>query len=641
MSRGSLIKRFTKFSLVAGIVLISCLSLVRRASAHAFLLRSDPAANAILVESPPAMRLWFNEVISPQFSQAQLLDGNGRSLPVTVTADPDDASLLTVNFPPLDDGVYSVRWNVLSAADGHPTQGLVVFGVGEGADLGAATAVAQETAVPWPDALLRWFNFLFLAGLVGGFAVSFLVLNPGAYPPEITAVQQAARQRILRLAWWCGVGALLTGLVWVGWQAVLLSQNLVEGAPLLTIAWQWLSQTRLGYLWWLRQGLLLAVLGCLWWLRRDGPSLDGPSLDGASDDGPSSVPVFLLPTTTLLLLALLLGQSFTSHAAALTRQTAVAIFADTLHLLAASLWIGGLLALLAGLLPLVRRRPDFVALVKAGWGPFGRLAVISVGLIFATGLYSTGREISSLDAMLSSLYGRTVLLKIGLMMLVGLVGASNSVLIHPRLAAPVARLRHKPTGWTPLTSRKFTRLVVLEAALGVAVFALAGLLTAAPTARGAAYAAANDVPESLSQLADDMIISLSVNPNRAGPNVFTVRAVSNRRPAPAEVLRVILRLTYQDQDLGMTSVDMEEVEPGFFLIGSDVLNLVGVWQMDVVVRRQGMEDSIARFFWMVPPSGPAQPVVVSNQPWEPLLTLAAAVLLLLVVGGTAVLFFIP
>jgi len=624
MSRGSFIKRFTKFSLVVAIVLMSCLSLVRRASAHAFLLRSDPAANAILAESPPAMHLWFNEVISPQFSQAQLLDGNGRSLPVTVTADPDDATLLIVNFPLLDDGVYSVRWNVLSAADGHPTQGLVVFGVGEGADLGTATAVAQETAVPWPDALLRWFNFLFLAGLVGGFAVSFLVLNPAAYPPEITAVQQTARQRILRLAWWCGVGALLIGLVWAGWQAILLSQNLVEGAPLPTIAWQWLSQTRLGYLWWLRQGLLLAVLVCLWWLRRAGPA---------------TVPAFLLPVITLLLLALLLGQSLTSHAAALTRQTAVAILADTLHLLAVSIWIGGLLALLAGLLPLVRRRPDFVALVKAGWGPFGRLAVVSVGLIFATGLYSTGRGISSLDAMLSSLYGRTVLLKIGLMLLVGLVGASNSMLIHPRLAAPVARLRRKPAGWTPLTPRKFTRLIILEAALGVAVFALAGLLTAAPTARGAAYAA-NDVPEALSQLADDMIISLSVNPNRAGPNVFTVRAVSNRRPAPAEVLRVILRLTYQEQDLGMISVDMEEVEPGFFLIGSDVLNLAGTWQVDVVVRRQGMEDSVARFLWVVPPSGPAQPVIVSNQPWERLLTLAAAVLLLLVVGGTAVLFFI-
>ncbi|MCB8984098.1 MAG: copper resistance protein CopC/CopD [Ardenticatenaceae bacterium] len=626
MHRRFAIKHIYQIGLALAVTLVAGLVLVHQASAHAFLLRSDPPANAILPESPPAMRLWFNEVISPGFSQARLLDAEGHSLPVTVEADPDDATLLIVNFPELEDGVYSVRWNVLSAADGHPTQGLVVFGVGEGADLGTATAVVQDTAVPWPDPILRWLNFVLLAGLVGCFAVAFLVLDPAVYPPDIAAVQHAAQRRILRLAWWCGVAALLLGVVWAGWQAILLSNTLASGASVSSIAWQWLSQTRLGYLWWLRQGLLALILVCLWPLRRN---LAGTAVPQSR---------VLLSLTTLLLLALLLAQSLTSHAAALARQTAVAIVSDTLHLLAVSLWVGGLLALAAGLLPLVRRREDFAALVKAGWGPFGRLAFLSVGVIFATGLYSTGREVASLDAMLTSLYGRTILLKIGLMLVVGLVGATNSMLIHPRLAAPLARLRHKPAGWTPLTPRKFARLILLEVGLGVLVLGLAGLLTAAPTARGGAYTPASDAPETLSQLVDDMIITLAISPNRAGTNVFTVRAVSNRRPPPAEVLRVILRLTYQDQDLGLTSLDLEEVEPGFYLIGDNALNVAGTWHIDAVVRRRGLEDSVAQFSWVVPQSGPERPVVVSNQPWEPVLTLAAALLLLVVIVVTAVLF---
>lgn len=628
MTRKFKVAHFFQPGLAIILLLVASFLLVGRVSAHAFLLRSDPPANAILRESPEAMRLWFNEVISPQFSQAQLLDASGHSLPVTIETDPEDATLLIVHFPELEDGVYSVRWNVLSAADGHPTQGLVVFGIGDGADLGSAKAVVAETAVPAPDVMLRWINFLLLSGLVGGLAVAYLVLNPAAYPAEIAVVQRQARQRILRLAGWSALAALLLGLVWVWWQAVLLSRNLAGDASFWSIAWQWLARTRLGYLWWSRQWLLALLLICVWQLRRYEATGEATAV--------VSRPRFLLPVTGFLLLALSLAQSLTSHAAALARQTAVAIVADTLHLLAVSVWMGGLLALVVGLLPLLRRRSDFAALVQAGWGPFGRLALLSVIMIFATGLYGTGRQISSLDAMITSLYGRTILLKISLMLVVGLVGAVNSVLVHPRLAAPLARLLRKPPGWTPLTRKKFTRLVVLEVCLGVLILGLAGLLTAAPTARGAAYTSAEDLPESLSQMVDDLIITLAVNPNRPGPNVFTVRAVSNRRPPPAEVLRVILRFTYQDQNLGLVSLDAEEVDPGFYLIGGDQLNLAGSWQIDVVVRRKGLEDSVANFTWIVPESDSAPPVILSAQPWEPLLTLAAALLMLIVVGATAV-----
>jgi hypothetical protein len=136
-----------------------------------------------------------------------------------------------------------------------------------------------------------------------------------------------------------------------------------------------------------------------------------------------------------------------------------------------------------------------------------------------------------------------------------------------------------------------------------------------------------------------MLIKLSVSPNQAGQNIFTVRAASTRRPPPAEIMRVILRLTYLDQDFGLTSVDMDEFEPDLYLLTGNQLYLPGNWQIDVVVRRQGIEDSVARFNWVVLPSGIQQPAVVSDQPWETLLTLVAAVLL--VAGmGTAVLWYL-
>ncbi|MCP4425964.1 MAG: copper resistance protein CopC/CopD [Chloroflexi bacterium] len=600
-------------------------------SAHAYLARSDPAENAVLDTAPETMNLWFSEIISPKFSAAQLIDADGQAVDVNVRTDPSDRTRLIMDFPELADGVYTVRWKVLSEADGHFTQGLVIFGIGEGVDLGTAVAAETDTAVPWPEVVLRWLTFSLYMGLAGAVAVVYLVLNPASYPTAVAGALRTAQRRALILAWLSSWLALLTGVAWVVWQAILLTESLSEGASFLTLAWQWLSQTRLGLFWWAKQIILLLLTVGLGTLRQAyGPE----TADIANSRRP---PNWLAPVIGLLLLALLLAQSLTSHAAALTPNTALAVVADALHLLAAGFWVGGLLALAFGLLPLARQnKANFTALVKAGWGPFGGAAALSVGLVLATGLYGTGREVASIDALISTLYGRALLSKVGLMLAAGALGALNSALLHPRLAAPLARLLRRPAGWTPLSLRRFPQLVMAEIGLGALVLLLAGLITAAPTAQGLAFAPTEDIPSSLSQNVDDMVIGLSVNPNKPGQNVFTVRANSTRKPPPAEVLRIILRFTYLDQDLGFVSVDAEEIEPGLYLIGGNQLNLAGKWQIDVVVRRKGIEDSAARFEWTVPQGGPVRPVIISNRPWEPALTLAAALLLLLILLGTAV-----
>jgi len=43
-------------------------------SAHAVLLRSDPAQDAILRVAPKQVRMWFSENLSPSFSTAEVLN---------------------------------------------------------------------------------------------------------------------------------------------------------------------------------------------------------------------------------------------------------------------------------------------------------------------------------------------------------------------------------------------------------------------------------------------------------------------------------------------------------------------------------------------------------------------------------------
>ncbi len=300
-----------------------------RVSAHAYLSRSDPAENAILDVAPSTMNLWFSEIISPEFSSAQLINADGHMVDITVRTSPSDRTQLILDFPELPDGVYTVRWRVLSEADGHATQGLIVFGVGPDVDLGQAAAAEADTAVPLPEVILRWLMFNLYIGLVGAIAVNYLVLKPAAYPPHIAKALQTAQRRILHLVWWYSLLAFFMGLAWVSWQSVLLSESLPEGASLLNIAWQWLSQTRLGLLWWVRQAVLLLLVGGLRQLRRS----DVPQFAVVSAS-PPSLP-WLPPITGVLAAALLLAQSLTSHASALTPNTTVAVIADLFHLLAA------------------------------------------------------------------------------------------------------------------------------------------------------------------------------------------------------------------------------------------------------------------------------------------------------------------
>ena len=595
------------------LTLIIGLLTTQQAAAHASLIRSDPAHNSILDSAPTTLNLWFSENISAAFSGVQLLKSDGQAANLEITIDSNDYTHMIVGLPELNDGVYSFRWSAHSEADGHLTQGLIVLGVGQGADLGTATAVETETAVAWQESILRWLTFTLYAGIVGAFATTYIVLGSKSQETAVADVQRAAQKRMLYLAWWCALLALLVGLAWAGWQAF----SLAGSNSILAAAWQWLTQTRLGVYWWARQTILVIALNNFRILSRSQTEAH---------------PTWVLPFTTILLLALLIIQSLTSHAAALTPNTALAITADILHLLAASFWVGGLLALVIGLVPLVWHSADFAKLVQAGWGPFGKWAALSVGLVLTTGLYSTGREISSANAMLTSLYGKTLLFKIIIVLLVGSLGAINSMLLHPRLAAPLGRLLGKPTGWTPLSLRQLPRLVVIEAGLGLAVLLLAGILTAAPTAHGPTFAATADVPLNHSQTVDDLLITLDVNPNRVGQNIFTVRAASSRRPPPADVLRIILRFTYLDQELGMNSADMNEIEQDLYILSGNQLNLAGRWRIDVVVRREGLEDSVAQFEWAVAPSGKQQPAIISDKPWESLLSYMATILLVLVVG---------
>ncbi|MCB9419659.1 MAG: copper resistance protein CopC/CopD [Ardenticatenaceae bacterium] len=595
------------FRLIFAVVVVALVTAVTSSISygHASVVRSDPADNAVLDIPPEKITIWFTEPVAVDFSTFRMIDIQGQTVKLDgIQRDEADHKIITLLLPEIASGVYSIHWNVLSEADGHDTQGVLAFGVGSDADLSAAQTVAADTAVPWMEVLLRWLNFSLLAAVTGALAIRYLILRQSEEDEKIGTAVQEAQSRILTWAIRFAVALFVAGFLLLIYQITNLLETLPDNATFWGTGWKLITLSRWGYLWLARQ-LMIVLLFAAWRLIQINQQCPEPKLLGL--------------LAAFFTLALTIIQALNSHAAAVETNPGLAVAIDTLHLTSVGLWLGGMLALIIGLLPIIRRdRALFGLLAWAGWGRFGLMAAFSVAFIILTGIYNTGRQVASLDALLTTFYGQSLLSKIGLMLLMGGVGLINSMLLHPRVAAPLAKLLNRSKDWTPLSPRRLPQLVLVEMGLGALVILFVGLVTSAPNPKGPEFMPFDEesVLGTVSEPVDDLLISFSAKPNRPGQNVFLVRAASSRRPEPAEVLRVITRLTYLEEEIGTTTVDAQKIDEGQYHIGGSYFSLPGRWAVEVAVRRQGLEDSVAQFEWVVPPAVGARPVIVSNRPIE-------------------------
>jgi copper transport protein len=227
-------------------------------------------------------------------------------------------------------------------------------------------------------------------------------------------------------------------------------------------------------------------------------------------------------------------------------------------------------------------RPARAELLRACRGPFTACVVFSATVLAATGMYSAGQQIGTPDELLTTAYGRILLAKAGLLAV--LVGCG---LLH------AARLY----GWRlgDLVRRDARRLVLAEATVGAALLVAAGVLAGTPPARDRSPGPVA-APVTSAATAADLVISLSVTPNRPGQNVLSARVASSRRPPPAPVDAVSARA-------GGAAIALGEVESGRYL-GSGRLT-AGSTEVTILVRRKG-ESLAVRVPWRVPAaSGPA------------------------------------
>ncbi len=567
-------KRYLLFA----VVLLYCAWAVSPAYAHAVFLRSNPAPNAVLAQSPAQVVIYFSETIQPGLSSISVYDSGGLVMDLgDVRVDPSDATRMTVSLRSLADGIYTVTWKAISATDGHFTTGSFPFAVGN-VNSAALAAVQQTSSSSLPISALisKWLLLAALALLTGQVSFSALVWYPALkaseneFPPEVR--RPPAWAKIYQFGWI----AVLIGLG----LSLLSEAGQSNGNEL---AWPWapetglvLTTTRLGVIWLVR--LALAVIGIWLTQNRAVPSQHRDYLA-----------TWKRPAGFATCLALLLTVSLTSHAAT-ERYPALPVLADWLHLVGMSFWFGGLAYLLTGLRELQRATGTLrTRLTSLAVTRFSVMAIISVGVIGVTGLYAAYLRVGTLDAFDTTIYGHVLFIKQGFVAALLLLAAVNLFFISPRLN----RDRLGNASNVPLVMH-LEKIVQGEVILACLLLLLVSVLTYLPPAK--ITPPSTDLTGS--STADDLQIDLTISPGYVGQNTFTVNVTSNGQPVTS-VKEALLRFTASQGNIPPSDVQLIGQGDGTYVTKGSYLSLPSNWQVQAIVRRDNKFDEYANFNFTV------------------------------------------
>jgi copper transport protein len=363
------------------------------ALAHARIVSTAPSDGAVLASPPRDVTIRFDDTV--RVLGGTTVVGNSDKRPVTAGKPTATGRIVTIPLRKLHDGDYTARWSVLSD-DGHTVDGVFAFAVGAGRAPPTAALTAGSTNLT-RNVISRWF---FFAGLL--IAVGVALFVPLAWWPALRSAGADPDERVL----WpvAFVGFFL---------AFLGASSLIPHHDPAT--------TRFGLAY--EVGGIVAVVGA---------TLSAVAfVDRRVGRGVFVCALALLPIPSVAGHALDRGQW----------PRPLNVVADILHVGAAAVWIGGLLALAIGLPRAARKlSPEQRARFTATLVPrLSAIALVSVAVIAATGLIRALSELTAVSQLWSSGYGRALLVKTGLLASLVLLGWINRSRLLPRLRLEALR----------------------------------------------------------------------------------------------------------------------------------------------------------------------------------------------------------
>jgi copper transport protein len=273
---------------------------------------------------------------------------------------------------------------------------------------------------------------------------------------------------------------------------------------------------------------------------------------------------------------LALSPALSGHASTQS-PSALLIPLDVLHVVAMSVWIGGLVTLVLALPGATRAftTPDRTRLLAATLARFSPLALASVCVLLATGLVQSYVHVRSVDNLIDTGYGRAVLVKFCLLLGLIALGAYNRNRSLPRLRKLAAEGRSP--GIPGMTLRRALRgeIALLAVVLGV-------------TALLVSYAPANTSasgPFSDTRRVGPLELQVTVDPAKVGRNemhLYMFRSRDGSQFNGTKELRI--RMTLPSKEIGPLAGHPTKAGPGHYVVPAADFGVAGDWEVKFTAR---------------------------------------------------------
>ncbi len=561
--------------------LLACVALLSAAPAafaHAQLLSTMPASGATLAVQPKLVVFEFGENVGGTLGAVRVYDAAGDEVDdASVTHPGGDAHAIAVGLrPQLPDGTYTATYRVVSA-DTHIVYGGLVFNIGHASAASKVTVAGlikrneSGHATKIAFGVTRALDYVSIALMLG--ALAFVLI---AWAPALRALSESDGEeqwRAASLTFTRRLRRLLYVAIALG-AIVSVLGFLLQGASAAGVSlWSSLKGSVLSDTLGTRFGVVWAVRA-LDWLAL------GALLLGAQARGRGLVAAL---RSRAILAPLALGAAYLALTPALAGHASIEqptwLFfpSDVLHVLAASVWVGGIACLLLALPAATRRLagPDRTRLLLATLARFSPLALAAVVTIAITGVVQALIDVRTLNGLLHTTYGALVIVKVALLLVLISLGWVNRERVLPALRRLV-EARSTP-GAAGVLARRTMRG---ELALMLCVFGVtAALISYTPPID------ADAGPFSIDTTLGAAELEMTLEPAEVGLNtahIYLIDARSGTQFTQTKELTVTAKLPAKN--IGPIALKTIPAGPGHYILNSAVLSPAGTWQLEVTDR---------------------------------------------------------
>ncbi len=535
--------------------------------AHAYLIRTSPAASATLNRPPTQLAMTYNEAVEPRFMIVSVTDAAGhQETSGRPFRSPSNANTIVTPLKRVPEGWYLVFWRAISA-DGHPVRGAFTFAVGPNAGPPPQFLIPSLTEGATTPGLLvfRWLSFLAFMAAIGLFCLRTLIARP------VVARVPGASLRPLSIAFAISLLAALIAIpiyvdIATAQFAFKSMWDVAGNVPLMRS-----SAFGRG---WLDLELVLALFGGAGAIAI---ATDRPELRQRTVAGLLALWGALAAAAAALLVPGLAGH------AAQTTPRGLSLVLDWLHVTAGSVWLGGLIGLLIlwWTFGAARRTAGLGVCVPR----FSHVALGSVLVLIASGIWASFIRLPTLATLWDTSYGNALIAKIALLVTAMALASGNLLRARPRLQAAAAEGGTLGTG----PARLLRVLVSGEVLLIVGALFAAGILTSLPpppkalASIGKVSAHVGPGPANVVVNHGPYRLVFHISPNKAVvPDSFSVSITKNGKPVHGAT--VISNFAMLDMEMPNLAYNLAEQSPGKYARAANALVMVGHWGLSFEVE---------------------------------------------------------